>query len=64
MRRNLTTQQKLYLDLRSRLVRRGISLRRWARLNGYPPTTVYSAFTRPRRSMLSQRIIRELARLD
>ena len=48
--------------IRSKLVRRGTSLRAWARANGHSPFTVYAAVNGLRAGKKSKQILEQLNR--
>lgn len=49
-----------YSGLRSRLIKRGTNIRRWAIENDYPPSTVYDAIKGNRTGIEAVRIKKEL----
>ena len=57
----MTADVKQYRLTKARLVREGISLRKWALANGYPVGSVYKAVRGTRHGPRSQRIREQLA---
>ena len=51
---------KNYRRIRSQLIHRGLTLRRWAEMRAYPASTVYDAARGTRSGVTAVRIRREL----
>lgn len=52
----LNESSRKYNELRSQLVRQGTTLRRWAKENGFPVSSVYDAVRETRKGPNSRRI--------
>ena len=55
-----TEVNKNYLELRGKLISKGITLAEWAKRRSYPLNTVYNAANGKRRGKKARRILRQL----
>ena len=63
MAANVNRKDQTYLAIRAGLIRRGTNLSRWAKTQGYPHMTVYSAAKGQRSGKKATKILHELENL-